>query len=76
MRRLTIATMLLLTSLWASTACSTNKPLAVEELPPATAQCKTNCVMVSKEFVKEHGRLFARVIRLKAAIKLLMEKPE
>jgi hypothetical protein len=65
--------MLLLTSLWLCTACSTSKPLEVEEAPPATMQCKTDCVSVSKEYAKEHGRLFARVIRLKAALKLCQE---
>ena len=64
--------------LWISSSlfigCSTSKPLEVEEAPPATVQCQTNCVSVSKEFVKEHGRLFARVIRLKAALKLCQER--
>jgi hypothetical protein len=75
MRRLMPGIGLLLIGGWLCTACSTSKPLEAEEMPPATMQCKTDCASVSIEYTKEHARLFARVIRLKAALKICQEKP-
>lgn len=40
----------------------------------ATVQCKTDCVSVSKAFVKEHANLFDELIRTKAALKTCQEK--
>ena len=40
----------------------------------ATVQCQTDCVPVSKAFIKEHADLYDEVIRLRAALKLQQEK--
>ena len=45
-------------------------------MPPSAAsvQCMTDCVAVTKTYVKEHAELFAEVIRLRAAVKFCHEK--
>lgn len=40
----------------------------------ATVQCQSECVSVSKAYVKEHADLFDEVIRLKASLKICTEK--
>ena len=53
-----------------------SKPAPELTPSPAMVGCVgPECVSVTKEFVKEHGRLFAEKIRLKAALKLCQEKP-
>ena len=37
-------------------------------LDAATVQCQTDCVSVSKAFLKEHADLFDELIRTKAAL--------
>ena len=40
----------------------------------ASVQCTTDCVAVTKGFVKEHATLFDELIRTKAALKMCQEK--
>jgi hypothetical protein len=64
---------LLMMGLWATTASCASK---VPNVPAsdATVQCHTDCVQVSKAFLKEHADLFDEVIRTKSALKLCQEK--
>ena len=40
----------------------------------ASVQCSSDCVSVTKGFVKEHANLFDELIRTKAALKMCQEK--
>lgn len=48
-------------------ACST-KPAPSVPSSDATVHCTTECVSVSKAFIKEHALLFDELIRTKAAL--------
>ena len=41
----------------------------------ATVQCQTDCVSVSRTFLKEHADLFDEVIRARASLKMCQERP-
>ena len=51
-----------------------SKPAPSVPANEATVQCRTDCVPVSKAFIKEHADLYDEVIRLRAAMKLQLEK--
>lgn len=52
-----------------------SKPAPSVPANAATVQCTTDCVAVSKAFIKEHADLYDEVIRLRAALKFQSEKP-
>lgn len=64
---------LLLTLSWISIASCGSKVSPVPR-SAATVQCGTDCVPVSKAFLKEHADLYDEVIRLRAAVKFQREK--
>ena len=66
--------LLVMLSLLSMSAC-VSKPVPSVPATAATTQCKTDCVSVSKAFVKRHAELFDENIRLKAKVKLLEAKP-
>lgn len=66
---------LLMTLCLLSFVSCTKKPGLSVPASNATAQCKTECVSVSKAFVKEHANLFDELIRTKAALEEARKKP-
>jgi hypothetical protein len=40
----------------------------------ATTQCQTDCVQVSKAFVKKAANIYDELIRMKAALKICQER--
>lgn len=65
--------LLVIGCLCSSVSCA-KKPALNVLVGDATVECKTDCVAVSKGFVREHGQLLDEVIRTRAALKLCQEK--
>lgn len=66
---------LLLISCSLSIASCASKPDHNAPIGPATLQCSSDCVPVSKAFVKEHADLFDELIRTRAALARCHETP-
>ena len=67
-----IGLLVMLSSCSFVSCASKSKPILIGA---ATVHCQTDCVPVSKAFIKEHADWGIENIRLKAALNLCQKKP-
>ena len=67
-----IGLLVMLSSLPFVSCASKSKPILIGDV---TVQCHTDCVPVSKAFIKEHADWGLENVRLKAALDLCQKKP-